>query len=149
MTKIERELTELYEQTADERDAAKREIERLGKETRTLLGMVAVHLRHPKLGGLSGAQTLAIKQWHEGQSELAGASQGSAAIATASDGATSVVTAVPAMLTEQQLISALHYLDIDSNCGTPALDLAREIFVAAGVAGSAVEPTPDLATQKA
>jgi len=35
------------------------------ERTSTLLGMVAVHLEHPELGGLSEDQRLAISEWYE------------------------------------------------------------------------------------
>lgn len=37
------------------------EVERIS----TLLGMVAVHLEHPEIGGLSESQKLAISEWYE------------------------------------------------------------------------------------
>lgn len=35
------------------------------ERVQTLLGMVAVHLEHPELGGLSESQKLAISEWYE------------------------------------------------------------------------------------
>jgi hypothetical protein len=60
---------------AQELENAKHDIERLTaaasaeatdvERISTLLGMVAVHLEHPELGGLSEDQQLAISEWYE------------------------------------------------------------------------------------